>query len=693
MEPLSSKSFHETKKTEFGQVIKRSFDKKISNIQNVRGQIDQATKSGSVLQKINSLSDIEAKILETRKVASSIEQEIGNLNNQKKELQGKIKTINEELNSLQHPIWGRGRQKYQDHLGKEDPIQKLQNEISLHEKTILDINSQLAELKAITPDRNMIAQALTQVRESLTQINQITLTIGDNKVNVPLKNLIDSSPVFRKMYESGLKESGSNELSLVFHPVFEQEEIQAFIDFFKTNEVKLTGDNVLPLLQLADQYEVKPLLNHCLKFLEENASSEQSLELLRFGIKRNQPELVKIAMKKASEDQFSEVFRLVAKTRKPELVMSAASCASWKHFPILLDTGINTGQKELIWKAITLAMEERKALKRTDFTKENDYQMLSDQTKVIMDDLKSLAKAWINLDFYSNLGFVKTTHYNKDLSHFNNLSQLVPLTLEMNEISNDKIPSLAEKCPFIEHLIFDSIDDYQPPLLKDQLKGFEKLKSFGNLSYDQQYKSMEEIENFQKQMSPIAINALNLKGKYFKDEDIKRLAQDFKDLKFLFIDKSNISNIPFDNLVDVRCSSCSLIKNLDLSKTSHAAIGPCSSLIKINVENTDQVEIGGCPIESLDAPNASRLMIGECPKLMEVNSPKAKGLLIRYCPLKNLSLEKAEFIEIDHCSSLESLDAPNAREIILSKKGSHSNIKLNVPDSCEISYSDFSHRK
>lgn len=87
------------------------------------------------------------------------------------------------------------------------------------------------------------------------------------------KVLAAVSPVFRVMFNSNWNNS-KNPIAIkdVTYELF-----TAFMDYFYKNEVELTSENAFGILQLADKYDVEPLVNCCEAFLMAELSVENVL--------------------------------------------------------------------------------------------------------------------------------------------------------------------------------------------------------------------------------------------------------------------------------------------------------------------------------------------------------------------------------------------------------------------------------
>jgi hypothetical protein len=584
----------------------------ISEIENFSQQIDQAKNGGTILNKITSLSSLKNKVLDAEKLVTSLSSQLDDINTQKDACIAKIKSL--EHSFVELPLQGEPEQ------ASTNPTQEVQAKEKLTEQLLIQDKKlqQIQEFEKIIMHENMLLSqaltqaSLTQVQAALAELDKITIasSSSDFKVEVSLKNLMDSSKVIKTLYKSGMTESTSNELFLKFNEAFDPEDIHSFLNYFQSNEVELTGDNIIPLFQLANQYEVKPLLNRCFYFLKENTS--------------------------------------------------------WDQFPELLQMGIEAGQPELTWIAVNLAMKEPLALEKLEFQSNHP------QTNAIINDLKELAKLGTlkRPIFHQILGKIEIPTHSQQLAPLHNLSQVVPLSVDIQnrevmkpETSVVDLQILSEQCPLIEHLTVAYQADKSA--LAKTLQRFPKLKSFGDSN--EFFTSFQAALQYQKELSPIALSVLNLSkmSHAFQDDDLKKFSENFKNLKQLLIKNSKIKSIPFESLEYIDCHGCTSLTSLHTPYATTVCCHGCTALASLNAPYATTVRCIGCTsLASLDAPYATTVYCSSCTSLTSLHTPYATTVYCNHCTsLTSLHRPYATTVGCHGCTSLASLNAPNATTV------------------------------
>lgn len=270
---------------------------------------------------------------------------------------------------------------------------------------------------------------------------------------------------------------------------------------------------------------------------------------------------------------------------KAVLTTLATENVSWDIFPELLEIGIVTNNHELIWTAVKLAMTNKKVLRELEGDFKIDH--FTSLTNAILNDLKKLPMNG-EIIFGNSLGDVRYGLADPAcLSALNNLSHVIPISLQMREIFFDEIKRLPEICPYITHLSCPSISPWL-------LKHFPKLKSYEDPGI--RFKSINEVKGFKESLFPIVISGLNLTemGDDLTDADLEKLSKDFKDLKNLAVRSNKITSIPFEGLKKIDCQGCTSLTTLNVKNAEWVNCNGCTSLKTLNAENAEWVSCFDC---------------------------------------------------------------------------------------------------
>lgn len=515
-------------------------------------------KSTSVLRKIELLNTIKNNLSDSKELMDLIYAEKRNL------MEG-LTQLKKELSDLSHPAWGKQTQKYLDKSAKIDPtklnteqtIRVLQQKITAQEQKIQQIDQQIQEIDN-SPEGNMLSQSIEDVQKSIELLNKITLGTGNFTIEVPLSNVLESSGALRKHYESGMKGTESNILMLKLDRYLKND-AKAFLQFFKEKAVELTEENVLPLLYLANEFEVEPLHKYCLEFL------------------------------KGAEE--------------------------WEDFPALLDTGIELDQKELIWGALKIT---NNYLRRSDLKSEK-FKSLSLSTKT-KDILEALSKRELrsSIKFGNDLGVVEIydaadTSDLKDFSSLNVLEEIIPLTLSIqNPIDNSKdLNSILRECPNIAHLKLTLDLSRDMDLTIEELKKLTKLKTLQLNIKGLHFKSLEELQNLETNLSPIKLDLISISLERINNSDLAKIPENFKNLKRISILHSEIEDINFKNLKYISFSDCKFLNDSIRTGADVAVFNSCKFNKNIEIMDAKDIKIHKPDhqyrFENLKAPNATKL--------------------------------------------------------------------------------------
>lgn len=107
--------------------------------------------------------------------------------------------------------------------------------------------------------------------ETLSDVKFVFSGSKGSKAEIPAHKLIlaMSSDVFRKMFFGGLKKTGNITITNASPEAFTK-----FLQFFYLNKVKLSGDKIEEVMDLAHQYDVIQCMTACSQFLKETLSDD-----------------------------------------------------------------------------------------------------------------------------------------------------------------------------------------------------------------------------------------------------------------------------------------------------------------------------------------------------------------------------------------------------------------------------------
>lgn len=497
---------------------------------------------------------------------------------------------------------------------KETLLEKIQSfkriEVKL-EKELVDDSSRLE-----------VAQALKQVRGSLEQLSKITIKTPQVQVKVPIEN-IGKSTLFEEVYaDPFFLESRSNELVLEIDENYEPKDVQAFLDYFNTNQIEITNDNAIPLYLLAAKYEVKPLLETIL-FFEETYEPKVVQPFLNF---------FKTKQIKLTSDNAIPLYLLAEKYEVQPLLN--AILKNWDCYPSLLDLGIERGDINLICNAVALALKDLDSLGKKIFQNDKNYKHFSNDTILLLSDLKAIAKQkeYLPFDFDPEWRLVSIERFSEHLRLFNNLSRLVPLSVNIKRLESYRIDDFSGTCPLIEHLFMEhslGLND-----ARKIIEGFPKLKSYGDLT---DFGSIEKMEEYQQSILPIKLNMVLLNDYDLIDGDLEEISKKFEDIKVLLITRKNkITKIPFKNLERIICHNNKGLESLDMNHAHSVQCSSCSSLKKINAEVANTIICYRCPsLEVVNAPHAKRVYITDCNPNINIEVPSDCEIIRDITPVLN----------------------------------------------------------
>ena len=166
---------------------------------------------------------------------------------------------------------------------------------------------------------------LDETMRKLCFSNQLSdFTIKCNGKEFPTHKFILSarSDVFERMFSSALKINEKDEPILDIDDI-SAEEMEIFLNFLYKDEIKVQ-DISCDILKLADKYNVKRLVNICLKHLKENIDIKNVVEITYTAFLTSKDELLQSASKFIFENRGSikkcDVWNQIKKTH-PEIAI------------------------------------------------------------------------------------------------------------------------------------------------------------------------------------------------------------------------------------------------------------------------------------------------------------------------------------------------------------------------------------
>jgi len=123
--------------------------------------------------------------------------------------------------------------------------------------------------------------------EPFSQYTDIALCIGNNKLYCHKLILASSSNFFARMFDCGMKESKSNEITL---KEVEFDTVKIAVTFLYTDQIEHKKVD-FNLLAVADMYEILPLRNACITTLSNTISLNNVAEIWLTAYQHNIEEL------------------------------------------------------------------------------------------------------------------------------------------------------------------------------------------------------------------------------------------------------------------------------------------------------------------------------------------------------------------------------------------------------------------
>lgn len=321
--------------------------------------------------------------------------------------------------------------------------------------------------------------------------------------------------------------------------------VVTFLKFITSEDLTLTGDNLIPLIYLADFNDIDILKQQCLTFIKNHHLDLcQLLDVLQIGLDLN--------------------------------------------------------FKELIWHCLSQFYEEKISLNELNLTT---------YSSIVEDLLNSIKKIKRLTEFKKTLGEIETSEAPKNLSFLAPLSQFMPVTLDISWVSLKSkdfayyVEGILKTCPRIQHLI---VHDFRFNIKTDckLLKSFIDLKSFGNRSGF--LTSFQDVEEYLAELGPINLYSLNLeKIKDVTDEYLINLSNKFPELKMLCINSDKVTGIPFKHLKRLDCEGCIKITELSLANVENIDCRGCIALKKLSAPVAKVINLAGCEVKEILAPESS----------------------------------------------------------------------------------------
>ena len=147
------------------------------------------------------------------------------------------------------------------------------------------------------------------------------------EIEIPENRLTEKSEKFKRELQSGLKEQNNREIELLAPQGIDQEickkACEAFLSYLKTGKVDLTGDNALPLLNLASEHSLSNLSKTCCDFLLENLELSAVKPVLEHAIQLHLDDLKWVCLMIAYRDCQTEEFQALLKSFQQEPLTEA----------------------------------------------------------------------------------------------------------------------------------------------------------------------------------------------------------------------------------------------------------------------------------------------------------------------------------------------------------------------------------
>ena len=162
----------------------------------------------------------------------------------------------------------------------------------------------------------------------------VVLNVDDRKFEAHRAILAANSPYFRAMFTNGMQETEQREIKL---NGIDAEMMTLIIEYIYTRSVRVTMDNVMSLLSLADCFSVNGLTDTCVEYMKSAVGFENCFTILRFSKIYYRTDLQEPAMKFINNN-FTEI---VSNRHKDFL-----ECSIEDLLDVLSDDNLNVSEEE-----------------------------------------------------------------------------------------------------------------------------------------------------------------------------------------------------------------------------------------------------------------------------------------------------------------------------------------------------------
>lgn len=259
MEPVPDHSFQSKEYIPLPQLVAGLNE----HIENLRQQIAfWGNHPSSSPEKLKSLQEIEAKVLDTHQFINGIE----------KDTTKRLKQLDIVDNFVFSREMDRGLPFTPEQRANE--MKQAEADYKKYPETN-EIIEKYNNLKKEFEDSGIskasidISQVLSSVQSSVDALQRVMLTTTNPQmeINISLRRACQLSKFFEQSLKSGMNEAQSHKLTLDTLGYHENAVIE-FVKYIVTDTISITDDNVFELLELADANGVEPLIKECIKHIE-----------------------------------------------------------------------------------------------------------------------------------------------------------------------------------------------------------------------------------------------------------------------------------------------------------------------------------------------------------------------------------------------------------------------------------------
>ncbi|XP_078699703.1 kelch-like protein 24 [Branchiostoma floridae x Branchiostoma belcheri] len=141
------------------------------------------------------------------------------------------------------------------------------------------------------PHAGFLLQGLQELRSD-NLLTDVILCVSGREIPCHRNVLAACSGYFRAMFCNGHRESQEHKVTI--HQV-STNTLQLLVDYAYTSKVTITDDNAVKLLEGANFFQIQPVHDACVKFISENLSSKNCLQMVHMGNMLSCPDLEKRA--------------------------------------------------------------------------------------------------------------------------------------------------------------------------------------------------------------------------------------------------------------------------------------------------------------------------------------------------------------------------------------------------------------